>query len=266
MSWWESIVLGFIQGATEFLPVSSSGHLVIGQALLGLSIPGVFFEVAVHVATLLSVLVVYRARVWGLVHGCCVRRDRESWGYVGLLALATVPAGLVGVLWKDDVEALFDSPAVVGWALLVTGALLFSTRWALRKAEREHLTMRIALAIGVAQAFALIPGISRSGSTVVAALWLGVAPVEAAAFSFLMSIPAIGGAAVLSVPDLLTGGPGVSTTALALGAVAAAVTGVLAIRTFVVMLKNRSFPAFAWYCWAAGGAFLVWVAFGMGLG
>lgn len=259
MSWWESIVLGVVQGATEFLPVSSSGHLVIGQALLGLTIPGVFFEVAVHVATLLSVLVVYRGRVGALVHGCCVRRDLESWRYVGLLALATVPAGLVGVLWKDDVEALFDNPAVVGIALLVTGTFLFSTRWALRKAERARMTMGVALAIGIAQSFALIPGISRSGSTVVTALWLGVAPVEAAAFSFLMSIPAIGGAAVLSVPELLDGGSGLSAIVLLVGAAAAAITGVLAIRTFVVMLKNRSFPAFAWYCWAAGAAFLAWV-------
>ena len=260
MSWWESVVLGIIQGATEFLPVSSSGHLVIGQALLGLRIPGVFFEVAVHVATLLSVLVVYRGRVGTLVRGCCVERDPESWRYVGLLALATVPAGLVGVLWKDDVEALFEDPAVVGVALIVTGALLFSTRWALRRAEREHFTVGVALAVGCAQAFALVPGISRSGSTVVTALWLGVAPVEAAAFSFLMSIPAIGGAAVLSVPELLETGPGVSPVVLLLGAVAAAITGVLAIRTFVVMLKNRSFPAFAWYCWAAGAAFLIWLS------
>ena len=262
MSLWESLVLGVVQGATEFLPVSSSGHLVIGQILLGIAIPGVFFEVAVHLATLLSVLVVYRERVRGLLRGA-VRREREAWRYLGLVAVATVPAGLVGGLFKDRIEALFESPVVPGVALLVTGVLLWSTRAARRRWEgrTEPLPgMGAAGLIGIAQAFALVPGISRSGATVVVALWLGLEAREAAAFSFLMSVPAIGGAAVLALPDLAGSGPGVGLLVLLAGAAAAAVTGVLAIRTFIRMLERRSFHHFALYCWAVGAAFLAYLA------
>jgi undecaprenyl-diphosphatase len=254
----ESIILGIVQGATEFLPVSSSGHLVIFQTLLGVEAAGVVFEVAVHVATLVSILVVYRTRVSSLAVGA-VHRDAESLRYVGLLVVATVPAAVVGLLAKDAVEALFENPVAPGVALLVTGLLLWSSRAAMPRAIGSIPTWTAALLIGIAQAVALVPGISRSGSTVVAALWLGVAPREAAAFSFLMAIPAIAGAAVLQIGDLAAGGgPDVAT--LAVGAVFAAITGVLAIRTFVAMLAKRSFYLFAPYCWIVGALFLVYLA------
>jgi undecaprenyl-diphosphatase len=253
----ESIILGIVQGATEFLPVSSSGHLVIFQELLGVHTAGVVFEVAVHVATLVSILAVYRTRVSSLAVGA-VRRDAESLRYLALLVVATVPAAVVGLLAKDAVEALFDNPVATGVALLVTGLILWSSRTAMPRATGSIPTWGAALLIGVAQAFALVPGISRSGSTVVAALWLGVAPREAAAFSFLMAIPAIGGAAVLQIGDLGAGG-GPGTPALLLGAAFAGVTGVLAIRTFVAMLAKRSFYLFAPYCWVAGALFLVYL-------
>jgi undecaprenyl-diphosphatase len=255
----EAIILGIVQGLTEFFPVSSSGHLVIAQELMGIAVPGVFFEVTVHVATLLSVLVVYRARVLELCVGC-FRRERNSLRYVGLILLASIPAGIVGVGFKDAIETLFDNPYVVGVLLLVTGALLFSTRWPLARNPSRQIGARDAILIGSAQAFAILPGISRSGSTTATGLWLGIDPAEAAAFSFLMSIPAIAGAAVLQVPDLMAGTPGLSPLALIGGGVAAAVTGVVAIRTFVLMLRNRSFPVFAYYCWAAGALFLGWLA------
>jgi undecaprenyl-diphosphatase len=258
VSTWESLVLGVVQGATEFLPVSSSGHLVIFQTVLGITVPGVLFEVVVHVATLLSILSVYRARVVDLVKGM-ISRSREAWQYVGLLALATVPAGLVGVLWKDRIEALFESPVVPGVALLVTGLLLWTTRRALGRAVADHPGVTAAAVIGLAQAAALVPGISRSGSTVVAALWLGVSAPEAAAFSFLMAVPAIGGAAVLQIPEIAAGaGPGVLP--MVVGGIAAAVTGVVAIRTFVAMLASRSFYLFAPYCWGVGSAYLLYIA------
>lgn len=257
MSLLESLVLGFVQGATEFLPVSSSGHLVMVQTFLGLTIEGVLFEVAVHVATLVSILVVYRSRVARLSSGV-LRADPDTLRYVGMLALATVPAGLAGVLAKDPIERLFDSPVVPGFALLVTGALLWSSRGPLTKASLEVPTWAVAWWIGVAQAFALVPGISRSGTTVVVALWLGLQAREAAAFSFLMAVPAIAGAAVLQVPEL-GADSGLTAAVLGAGAVAAAVTGVLAIRTFVAMLANRSFPFFAPYCWFAGAAYLTFL-------
>ncbi len=258
MSELEALILGVLQGATEFLPVSSSGHLVMGQELLGLSVPGIAFEVVLHVATLLSVFVVYRGRILELGTGALVKNDRGAWRYLGLLALATLPAAIVGLGFRDRVEALFEEPAAVGVALLVTGALLFSTRWALRRPAAADVGVGAALLIGIAQSVALAPGISRSGSTVAMALWLGVRPVEAAAFSFLLSIPAIGGAALLQAPDLAASATG--TAPLAIGFAFAALTGVLAIRLFVRMLENRSFPAFSWYCWGAGILFLGWLA------
>jgi undecaprenyl-diphosphatase len=257
MTLFESIVLGVVQGATEFLPVSSSGHLVIFQELLGVRTAGVVFEVAVHVATLASILIVYRTRVSSLAVGA-LRRDAESLRYVGLLVVASGPAALVGLLARDQVEGLFENPVVPGVALLVTGLVLWSSRGPLARATGSMPGWGAALLIGVAQAFALVPGISRSGATVVAALWLGVAPREAAAFSFLMAIPAIAGAAVLQVGDLgAAGGP--TAPELALGAAFAAVTGVLAIRTFVAMLAKQSFHLFALYCWAVGALFLAYL-------
>ncbi len=260
MTVWEALVLGIVQGATEFLPVSSSGHLVIGQALLGLHVPGIRFEVAVHVATLVSVVLVYRRRILSLATGAALRQEREDLRYLGLILVATIPTTVIAVLFGDTVNSLFDRPQVVGFALLLTGAFLFSTRWALGRASAPHFGAKAAFVIGLAQALALVPGISRSGATVTAALWLGVAPVEAAAFSFLMSIPAIAGAGLLQLAHLAEGTDGLSGGSVAVGSIAATVAGVLAIQVFVEMLKRRSFPAFAWYCWGAGALFLGWLA------
>lgn len=258
MEVWEALILGLVQGATEFLPVSSSGHLVVAQELLGVRVDGVFFEVAVHVATLMSIVLVYRARLLELARGV-IARQPEAWRYVGFVALATLPAALVGVGLQPQLEWLFEAPQVVAGAFFVTGAVLWSSRIPLRRGLHTALTARIAIAIGLAQCLALVPGISRSGSTVVAALWLGVAPMEAAAFSFLMAIPAIGGAAVLQAPELLAGTPGLSLAALLGGSVAAAVSGVAAIVLFVRLLERRSFHAFAPYLWALGLAFFLWL-------
>jgi len=258
MSLWDSILLGIVQGATEFLPVSSSGHLVIAQALLDIHVPGVVFEIAVHVATLFSVLLVYRGRVSSLVIGA-VKRDGSAWHYIALLAVATAPAAVLGLLAEDRIEALFESPSVPGFALLVTGAFLWSARGRIERATAERPGIVAAFLIGVAQAVALVPGISRSGSTVVAALWLGVEAREAAAFSFLMAVPAIAGAAVLKLGEL-EAASGPSAAVLIVGGVVAGITGIVAIRTFVRMLERRSFHHFAPYCWAVGSLYLAYLA------
>ena len=258
MTSWEALVLGVVQGATEFLPVSSSGHLVLGQALMDLEIPGVVFEVAVHVATLVSVLFVYRRKAGELITGA-LRGEREAWRYLGFLVAATIPAAAVGILFEDRVEALFERPPVVGGAFLVTGALLWSSRAALRRDPDRSPGLAAALLIGAAQALALIPGISRSGTTVVAGLWLGIEAEEAAEFSFLMAVPAIAGAAVLQVPRVVESGMGVGTGPLLWGSVAAALTGMLAIWTFVGMLRRKAFHWFAPYVWALGIGLLGWL-------
>lgn len=305
MSWWEALVLGVVQGLTEFFPVSSSGHLVMTQRLLGIAIPGIAFEVAVHVATLLSVLVVYRERVGSLLRGM-LARERSAWEYAGKLVLATLPAVAAVLLFGDWIEARFDDPSFTGAMLLVTGCFLWSTRWARDTAGRGPLEFlpvvgaaavavvggvvvpflgvlallalimgvsRLtaareweaepgwggAAAMGVAQAVAIFPGISRSGSTVVTGIWRRIDPVAAAEFSFLMSVVAITGAAVQKAPEMLAQGVGVAPLPLAVGFVAAALSGVLAIRFFVALLRRQNFYAFSWYCWAAGALFLFYV-------
>jgi undecaprenyl-diphosphatase len=207
---------------------------------------------------LVSVVLVYRERITGLVTGA-IARDANAWRYIGLLALATLPAAIVGLGMGSQVEALFERPEVTGVALLITGGLLWTTRAALARRPDAAPGTSQALLIGIAQAFALVPGISRSGATVVMALWLGIEAREAAAFSFLMAIPAIAGAAVLQAPELTAESPGVATDVLWGAAIAAGVTGVFAIRSFVALLRRESFHRFALYCWMVGGAFLVYL-------
>ncbi|HUF51715.1 MAG TPA: undecaprenyl-diphosphate phosphatase [Longimicrobiales bacterium] len=304
MSWWEAVVLGVVQGLTEFFPVSSSGHLVMAEDLLGLSEEGILFEVAVHVATLFSVLLVYRGRLWTLVRGCCGLEEESAWPYVLKLAVATVPAVIVGFTLKDWFEARFDDPLFAGTMVLVTGSVVWSSRWT-RDTRRalpldwlpllvaaiiaalagtaipflavlavEALLMLLAratapaawhteptwsgsLLMGMAQAAAILPGISRSGSTVLVGMWRRMEPVAAAEFSFLLSIPAILGAAVLTLGDLGDQEVMIEAMPLLVGAVAAGISGVLAIRLFVALLRRQNFHVFAYYCWAAGALFVL---------
>lgn len=244
-----AILLGIVQGLTEFLPVSSSGHLVLAERLAGVHTPGVFVEVALHVATLGSVLVVYGRRIVELARGL-LTGEGDHRGYVWLLVLATIPAGLVGVLLNDVIEAAFDSLAAVGAAFLLTGIILWSTR---RLAgTREAPTTRSAIGIGLMQALAILPGVSRSGSTVAAGLWSGLTPQRAAEFSFLMAVPTIAGAAALEVGDAVANAGAVGVGSLAVGFVVAFVSGIWAIRLLVALLRRGQFHAFAPYCWALG--------------
>ncbi|MFW6192210.1 MAG: undecaprenyl-diphosphate phosphatase [Gemmatimonadota bacterium] len=264
MSALEAALLGIVQGLTEFLPVSSSGHLVLAGAVLGLELPGVLFEVTVHVATLCAVLWVYRARIAELVRGA-LAGDGESWRYALLLALASVPAGLAGVLGREFFEGAFDAPVQAAGALLVTGCVVWSLRITGPSAEEARPGSGTALLVGVAQALAIFPGISRSGATVATGVWRGVEPVRMAEFSFLMSVPAIAGAAFLQADGSLELARQMGTIPLLVGFVAALVAGVLAIRVFVRMLRARSFHHFGYYCWAVGGLYLLaaWMAPGL---
>jgi undecaprenyl-diphosphatase len=259
VSLWAAVLLGIVQGLTEFLPISSSGHLVIAEEMLGVNLPGIGFEVAVHVATLLSVFLVYRQRIWDVVAGA-FRRDRQALRYIGFLILASVPAAVIGVLFKDAIDEMFDDPSTIALQLVATGAILWSTRWAIRRSATERLNAKSAWWMGVAQAFAIVPAISRSGTTVATAMWMRVDPREAAEFSFLMSIPAIAGAAVLQIPDLMAEGPGMPMPSLIAGMVAAAITGVVSIWTFIKVVESGTFHRFAPYCWIVAALFAAWLA------
>ncbi len=254
----EAALLGLVQGLTEFFPVSSSGHLVMAEAFLGRVEEGVLFEVSVHVGTLVAILAFYRRRILGLLAGLA-RREAAAWRDAGLLALATLPAALVGLLAKDFIESLFGAPRVVGYALLVTGGLLLTIRHTLPRAHASAPTPWQALAIGCAQALAITPGISRSGATVAVALALGVAPLAATEFSFLMAVAAISGAAVLALPDAAAA-DSATLVACAIGGLTAAVAGLGALWAFVRLLESRRFHAFAYYCLAAGTGFLAYLA------
>lgn len=293
MSPWEAAALGLIQGITEFLPISSSGHLVMVQWAWGIVLPGILFEVVLHAATLASVTWAYRRRIGWILTGA-LRREANALRYVGLLALATLPAGVAGLVAEDELVGLFEDVRIAAGALIATGVVLWAS--GLRGESRDRAEARrdpdsesvsavgrgvaaprwsAALLIGVAQAFALVPGISRAGVTIAAGLCLGVDRVEAARFSFLMAIPAVAGAVVLSVLELLSGplpDPGRAVgsppdssgspdsdlgLALAVGFTVAAVTGVAAIRTLVAVLNRGAFRWFAPYCWVVGLLVLV---------
>lgn len=256
MSALEALLLGVVQGLTEFLPVSSSGHLVLAQALLGIQSSGIVFEILLHGATLLAVLVFYRARLLALGAGL-LRREPEAWTYTGKLALATVPAVLLTLALRETLEAQFDRPVTAGLGLLATGAILWTTRWTLPRAAGPVPSWSAAWWIGCAQALAILPGVSRSGATVGAALALGVAPIQAAEFSFLMSIAAVGGALVLSASDLAAVAGAGSAVPLALGFTAALAAGLAALALFVRLLRTKSFHRFAYYAWALGALALL---------
>lgn len=255
MSWWQGLVLGVVQGLTEFLPVSSSGHLVLGNALLGIHMPGVLFEVTVHVATLCAVLWVYRARIAQLAAGI-LRGTPGSWRYLGLLVLASLPTAVVGLGGERYLAATYQQPLVAASLLLVTGGLVLTLRWTGASAAQERPEPAGAVWIGVAQATAILPGISRSGATVAIGAWRGVEVTRMAEFSFLLSVPAIAGAALLQLDEAVGATGASSWPALLTGFLAAAVTGVAAIRLFVGLLQRGRFHWFAYYCWTVGILYL----------
>ncbi|MCX7750406.1 MAG: undecaprenyl-diphosphate phosphatase [Candidatus Bipolaricaulota bacterium] len=248
-------LLGLVQGLTEFLPVSSSGHLALGGLLLGVESPGLALEAAVHLGTLGAVLLLFRRDLLGLAQG--LARDPGARRYVLLLALGTLPIALVGLLLGDVLEGAFASPRAVGAGFLGTAALLALGRVATRRTRREAVNAADALVVGLAQGLALLPGISRSGATVAAGLVRGLRPEAAARFSFLLSIPAIGGASALALARA-AGDPGLSLPALAVAFLCAFGSGLLAIRLFLALLRRGILGPFALYCALLGLAALTW--------
>ncbi|MGH7569064.1 MAG: undecaprenyl-diphosphate phosphatase [Gemmatimonadales bacterium] len=255
MTLWQGAFLGLVQGLTEFLPVSSSGHLVLAEALAGIKTPGVFVEVLLHVATLGSVLIVYGRRLGAVALGVA-RGRREDVRYALLLVVATVPAGVLGVLLHDAVARAFDSLLFVGVAFGLTGVVLWSTRRVVRApaaASPSPVPTGLgAVVIGLAQAVAILPGISRSGSTVSAALWCRLEPTRAAEFSFLIAIPVIGGAALLEARGAMADLAAVGALPLGVSCIVALASGIWAIRFLVALLRRGRFYAFAPYCWSVG--------------
>lgn len=251
MSIWQAIILGLIQGLTEFLPVSSSGHLAIGRELLGVEAAGdLVFEVAVHAATALAIIIVFRKDILRLLGGLFKFQYNEETDYIFKICVSMIPVFVVGVFFKDYVEDLFSSLIVVGFALIATALLLFfSGRYGAREGK---ITYGKAFIIGVSQAFAVIPGLSRSGTTISTGLLCGVKREEVAKFSFLMVLVPILGEAFL---DLVGGDMAASTIGalpLAFGFITAFVSGLFACKAMIALVKKARLDWFALYCAVVG--------------
>ncbi len=258
-----AIILGVVQGLTEFLPVSSSGHLVLAEYLFGVDPPGMTFEVVLHLGTLGAVLVYFRkqlARILNdLFRGTSSADGQPSgWKYVLIIILGSVPAGALGLFLKDQIDAAFSSPTAAAIFLLVTGIFLFST--VVKTKIRRPLSLPRGFVIGCAQAAALLPGISRSGATISAAVGLGISPGVAAEFSFILSIPAIFGASVLSLSKAFTEGVPLTTLGIySLGGLAAGIVGYASLVLLFGMIRQGRFWWFGLYCLTVGVAWLIFL-------
>lgn len=259
MSWWEALILGIVQGLTEFLPVSSSGHLEIGQELLGTAgEENLTFAVIVHAATVLSTLVVLWHEVAQLFKGTfTTTKWNQEKDYVAKILVSMIPVFIVGMFFKDQVEAFFgDGLLLVGICLIITALLLWLSEFLGKRINRQghEVTYRDAIIIGCAQAIAVLPGLSRSGTTIATGLLCGVKKESVAQFSFLMVLIPILGEAFLDLLDLLQGETNIAIGWLPLfvGFLAAFVTGCLACRFMISIVRKQKLIYFAIYCLAVG--------------
>lgn len=275
MDWLQALLMGIFQGLTEYLPVSSSGHLAIAGALLGVEDPDklMMFTIVVHIATVLSTLVILWKEIVWLFKGMLkspkpnaspygIRNLNMEQNYLLNIIISMIPVGIVGFCFKDFVEEQFNSLTVVGVCLLITAALLSFSFFA-KPREKEHITMLDAFIIGIAQAIAVLPGLSRSGSTIGTGLILGDKKESLAQFSFLMVIPPILGEALLDVKKIAEMGmeaamAGISSSALIAGFIAAFIVGCLACKWMINLVKRGKMIYFAVYCAIVGLSVLVW--------
>lgn len=257
MDAFSALLLGLIQGLTEFLPISSSGHLVLAEWLLGIENQDLAFVVFVHFGTMLATVTAFRKEVARmLLAGGRFVAGRTTWADTNLrllvfIIVGTIPAALVGLLLEERIEAVFSSPLIVSGMLLLTGLILWFTRYL--KAGGKVIGWRETIAVGCAQALAILPGISRSGATISAALYGKVNKAGAVEFSFLLALPAIAGATLLKVLDLFQRPPaGEAYMPLILGTVTAYVSGYAAILFLLRAVRRGKLYLFSFYCWAVG--------------
>jgi undecaprenyl-diphosphatase len=269
MTLFHSFLLGLVQGVTEFLPVSSSGHLVLAGALMSKSFNlKLMFEVVTNFGTLCSILVYYHSWIADIIRSWIqiprssktimeqYKTDpnlRLTW-YV---FLSMIPAGVIGVLFQDQIQQYMLKPVPVCFMLLITGTILFLTRF--RHSFPNHMESKSAVLVGIAQACAILPGISRLGSTFSTGIFMGINREEMVNFSFLMVIPVSIGALLLEVKDALSaGGTEVANLPLIIGFFTAFIVGYFALKYFIILIKNKGIYPFAWYCWAVGIAGLIY--------
>lgn len=262
----QAALLGVVQGATEFLPVSSTAHLILARAFFGFDGDkfGLAFDVALHVGTLLAVLIYFRRQLALMVRALprFFQPARDQWArLIWLLVIGTVPAVIVGFLFGDLIESRLRTVPVVAATLAIVAVGLFWAERASSKTRAESsLTFVEAFLIGCAQAAALVPGVSRSGATLIAALAIGLRRTEAAQFIFLLAVPAILGAAVRELPAMLRAGFAGNAALFAIGVITSAVVGYMVVTFFIRYLARHSLDVFAWYRLALAGTAVVWLA------
>ena len=248
MTIFEAILLGIIQGLTEFLPISSSGHLVIGQKMLGISVAGNVYEIVVHLGTLVSILIVFWNDIWQLLTSL---KSESTRNYFIAIAIGTLPAVLVGFLLRDVITEAFESIEVVAITLIITGIILFTTKFI--KTKTSDISIGRGLLIGIAQAMAIVPGISRSGITISLGMHLGVAPDKAAKFSFLLGIPVIVGAGLLTGLDLFElSEPILPWSVLLVAFISSLLVGWISLKWLLGLIKLGKFHWFGVYCIVVG--------------
>jgi len=259
MNWFEALISGLIQGLTEFLPVSSSGHLAIAGTIFGLSgEENLAFAVLVHVATVLSTIVVLRKEIADLLTGLLAFRWNASAKTVAMILVSMIPVGIVGVFFKDYVEEMFGSGLLlVGFMLILTSVLLMISYFFTPRRQKEEITFRDAFIIGIAQACAVAPGLSRSGSTIATGILLGNRKENVAKFSFLMVIIPVLGEAFLDVVKVMKNSDtqmfsSMNTSAIVCGFCAAFISGLFACKWMINLVKKGKLVYFAYYCIAVG--------------
>ncbi len=261
MEIWKAIVVGIVQGLSEFLPISSSGHIALTQFLLGMREPGVApeeditFELVVHIGTFLSVIIYFRQRLFALLFSLWEKERTEERKMILWLFIATIPATIAFFSAKSFFEGAYNNPILVGVCLLGTGVILLLPKFI--KPREEEFGLKHALWMGMAQALAILPGVSRSGSTITAGLVSGVRAAKAAEFSFLMFLPAIGGGTLVKLKNLTEVAQGESAVAYGCGFLAAFLSGLFAVYLVLNAIKKGKFEYFAYYCFVVGIAAII---------
>ncbi|WP_072531333.1 undecaprenyl-diphosphate phosphatase [Bacteroides ilei] len=257
MSWFEALILGILQGLTEYLPVSSSGHLAIGSALFGIEgEENLTFTIVVHVATVLSTLVILWKEIDWIFKGLFKWQMNDETKYVLNIIVSMIPIGIVGVFFKDTVEEIFGSGLLIVGCMLILTAVLLTFSYYAKPRQKEKISIRDAFIIGIAQACAVMPGLSRSGSTIATGLLLGNKKESLAQFSFLMVIPPILGEALLDgmkiMEDASSASADISTLSLVIGFMAAFISGCIACKWMINIVKKGKLIWFGIYCAIAG--------------
>lgn len=262
-----AILLGIVEGLTEFIPVSSTGHLILASELFGYNAAEwAMFNVVIQLGAILAVVVLYWKTFWNAGIGA-LRRDRTSLLFVRNVLIAFIPSAILGKIFKDEIDVMLGTPSIVGWALIIGGIVMLGIEKTAKPGADEgvaYLPLKKVIGVGLAQCLAMIPGVSRSGATIMGALAMGVGRKTAAEFSFFLAVPTMIGASTLELIEASDQGFALTGTVgwdeIAIGFAVSFVVAIAVIKAFVSYVSRHGFAPFAWYRIVAGGAAVIWLA------